>query len=100
LIFLLNCLEKIPLLPFLLPDNLFLLAFIASKRPARCVASPLMWLDKEYETKKEYFKPLYQSSIAVHLWVHLRIGAYQNIHLLILVGSTRTGEQDQPLAAS
>jgi hypothetical protein len=74
--FLLKRLEKTKLLPILLSEYFFLLPFIASKRPASCVASPLMWLDKEYETEKEYFKPLYQSPIASHLWV---LSAYQSL---------------------
>jgi hypothetical protein len=69
LILLLNRLEGIELSAVRLPDIFFLLPFIAYKRRASCVASPLMWLDKEYETEKEYFKPLYHSLKSARLWV-------------------------------
>jgi hypothetical protein len=66
----LNGPDRIELLAVARSDIFFLLPFIAYSRRPSCVASPLMWLDKEYETEKEYFKPLYQSLKAAHLWVY------------------------------
>jgi hypothetical protein len=78
-IFLLHCPRKIALLPPRTASVFFLLPLFAYKRPgATCVASPLLWLGKEYETRKEYFKPLYRSPIAAHRCAY---SAYQSLSI-------------------